>query len=243
MSDQQFSTREREAFWKIYGRKCFYDGKELLLEEMELDHIIPEEWLTFDKADRGRKLVEIGLPSNFDIGAYENIVASCGPCNGKKGSLIFHEGQVHITLARAKENAPKVREKVNRRTYAASKERLLVGLVTAIDAGNVSGHEIVDYLKNKGYLGFMSGGELAKPLPKRSSLVFPRRGAAAGLQALEMRLTIEEMIRIIDSNDTQVLREQIRDGQVITEIRHGDMYFKYEVRGDRILIISAHLTR
>lgn len=242
MSQQQFSPREREAFWKTYGKRCFYHGGELLLGEMEIDHVVPEELLNAAAEVRQQTFMAHGLPLDYTIVTYENLVAACGECNGKKGSLMLPVGQLAITLARARENAPKIRQIIKRRKNSASKERLLISIEDALAAGHLSGHDIVEHLKRNGLLGLMTSGVVLPSTVKPSTIVFATSRAQRDLDVLGMKLTVEEIVRIIDSRETQVLRQRIEDGRLITEIRNGEMYFKYEVRDDVILIISAHLT-
>lgn len=241
MSKQKFTPRERQAFWNVYGKKCFYNGVELLLEEVELDHLVPEEFLTFAEEERTRQLRNLGLPETYDICAYENIVVSCGVCNGKKGKLQLYPQHIQIALARAKENAPKVRKIVNRRERAASKEALLLAVIAAIDAGHVTGPDIVEHLKDRGHLNFLTNAPplVLNPSP-HSEILFSNR-AARDLQILGMSLTLEEIVRIIGSDATRVYRETAIDGHLITEIRNGDMYFKFRKQDNEILVLSAHL--
>jgi len=241
MSKQRFTTRERQAFWTAYGKKCFYDGVELLLEEVELDHVVPEEFLALSDDERTRQLRDLGLPETYDICAYDNIVVSCGACNGKKGKLQLYPQQIHITLARAKKNAPKVREIVNRRERAASKEALFIGVIAAIDAGNVTGPEIVEHLRGRGHLGFLTNSPPLAFASRPHPVVVFSNHAARDLQNLGMRLTLEEIVRIIGSDATSVCREVAVDGHLITEVRNRDMYFKFRKLGEKIQVLSAHL--
>ena len=242
MSKQKFTTRERQAFWIVYGKKCFYDGVELLLKEVELDHVVPEDFLTLAEEDRTQQLSTLGLPETYDICAYENIVVSCGACNGQKGKLQLYPQQICIALARAKENAPKVREIINRREKAASKEALFMGVMAAIDAGHVTGPEIVEHLRGHGRLGFLTNARPPVSNHHSNSGVLFSDRAAKDLQRLGMRLTLEEIVRIIGSDATHVYREAAIDGHLITEMRNGDMYFKFRKQGERILVLSAHVT-
>lgn len=108
MSGQQFSQRERYAFWHVYAKKCHYCKKELLLKEVVLDHVVPEELLDLSAADLLTKLHDLNLPPSFNINAYENIVVSCGPCNGEKGAPTLYGNYLGIVLARAAANAPTI---------------------------------------------------------------------------------------------------------------------------------------
>jgi hypothetical protein len=112
-------------------------------------------------------------------------------------------------------------------------------VVAAIEAGKITGHEIVDHLKAHGHLGFLSGSTPAKQLRNQRSILLVTKRSEIDMHNLGF--TADDLVRVIDSDNTKVLREQTEDGQIRVEIRNGDMYIKYEIRGDQIWVFSAHL--
>lgn len=243
MSQQQFSTRERQAFWDVYGKKCHYHKGDLLLSEVELDHVVPEELLALPKSERVRQLKEWELPETFDISAYENIVVSCSTCNGDKGSLKLYEKFLGITLARAAVNAPKVRAKVNARIKTAEREKLLIVIVAAIDAGKLTGPAIVEHLRTAGRLGLPTGtSQHIPPVQIRQHIIFSRQ-AMRDLNASGETLTLEKFVRMIGHDETRVLKAKSLDGHLVTEVRNDDMRLMYLRLGDTIHVLSARFRR
>ena len=66
----------RKGLFKRDNARCAYCGKELTMSTMTVDHVIP-------KAQGGKNI-------------WENVVASCRPCNFKKGNKT--PKQAHMTL-------------------------------------------------------------------------------------------------------------------------------------------------
>ena len=74
----------KRALWETYGKKCVYCGLELMVKDMEIDHLWPrkpaEEFndpdlIEFEKEIKERGFVEDSL---------ENYILSCKNCNGVK---------------------------------------------------------------------------------------------------------------------------------------------------------------
>ena len=74
MSKQTFDAETREAIWTAYGRKCVYTGVLLDLHSMQIDHVIRESLLD-DPPALERLKGSRGLPPDFDVLGFENLVA------------------------------------------------------------------------------------------------------------------------------------------------------------------------
>jgi hypothetical protein len=84
----KFSNAERFAIFSIHGGKCYINSEPIDLRSMAVDHIIPEQL-----ADAPEELAEVlrqyGLPSDFDLNSFSNLLPACGPCNRRKSSQPF----------------------------------------------------------------------------------------------------------------------------------------------------------
>ena len=244
MSNQKFSSRERLVFWEVYSKKCHYCKKDLLLSEIVLDHVVPEELLDLPEAEFESKLQDLNLASSFDIKAYENIVVSCGPCNGEKGALNIYDRFLGIVLARAAENGPKIRKRVNARTRAASAETLMLGIAASIEAGHTTGQALVNFLKSKGYLSLISlspsSSEIEFPLVSSKDRLRFSPLALRDLCHLGDTLNLDNLIDALGSPETKILKMEKKGEGPIFTIVSGEMYYKFQRRENYIYVFSAH---
>jgi len=63
---RKISTMERKAIWQRLGGRCGYCGAEVTLKDTQIDHIVPHR--------------------NGGSCDTENLIASCAPCNRRKGT-------------------------------------------------------------------------------------------------------------------------------------------------------------
>lgn len=88
MSKTNFTTIIRCALWTSYNHTCFYCTQPLDWDDLHIDHIIPESYL-----DNPVKLEELllyyGLPANFNINGFDNLVPTHQKCNLRKKDSLF----------------------------------------------------------------------------------------------------------------------------------------------------------
>lgn len=83
------SAIERLAFWEVYNKKCIYCDRPLeRTSEMHIDHLFPQD-LEQNEIRFNEIKKQYGLPDDFDLDSYENLVSSCGPCNRKKSNNLL----------------------------------------------------------------------------------------------------------------------------------------------------------
>lgn len=171
MAEQRFSRIDRWAFWEAYDRRCAYCGELVRFLTLEIDHIIPEN-LASKPDDLAALKSAYGLPDDFDLRSELNLVAACGPCNGKKLAKLYPPGEIMIIreMARKKaETIAKLREKCGKESES---DLLMARLGTAIESGAVSRGEIREF-----FLSDNPQANLANPLEMPpSSEVAPVRG-------------------------------------------------------------------
>lgn len=69
----------RLAMFEVWGERCGWCGEPIHYVEMEIDHVIPKH---LNGEALAKVLEDFGLPGDFDLLALENLVPSCGACNG-----------------------------------------------------------------------------------------------------------------------------------------------------------------
>jgi hypothetical protein len=110
MGKRRFTNHERYAVYTVHGEKCYMCGCPLVLKTMEVDHIIPEA-LEDDRAHLATVLNEFGLPADFNLQSFANLLPACGPCNNLKRQRVFAASPlIQRQLQIAAEHAPEVAE-------------------------------------------------------------------------------------------------------------------------------------
>lgn len=94
MSTQSFNSIEREAIWSAHNKKCAYTGQSIMINGFHIDHIIPEHLA--EKTDELSNIKSsLGLPDDFDIFGYENLLPCCVATNLQKGKGNFEGAHAH----------------------------------------------------------------------------------------------------------------------------------------------------
>ena len=88
MKKYRFSTVQRFAIWRVYGKKCFYCEHPPTFTAVTIDHIIPEHVL--DNVEQLQAIkVHYGLNTDFSINDYCNWVPAHPHCNQGKGITVY----------------------------------------------------------------------------------------------------------------------------------------------------------
>ena len=72
---------------------------------MHIDHIISNE-ISRDESRLRAIISDLSLPTNFDCQGLENLIASCGTCNIRKGGGPQEDGDLRYYLGRARRMMP-----------------------------------------------------------------------------------------------------------------------------------------
>lgn len=142
MRKYRFSTEQRFALWRVYGRKCFYCGQPILFQEITVDHVLPEHLL--DKPEELLKIrMDYGLGSDFSINDYCNWVPSHAHCNREKGTAIYQRTPALIkVLETVKRKAQRAKAEEERIISNLKKGDLLGRLGIALEKGIVAKDEV-----------------------------------------------------------------------------------------------------
>lgn len=102
---KKFPEELRLALFDVWGQSCRWCRRPLTYAEMEVDHLIPK---SLTGSALGDALAQHGLPADYDLDATVNLVPSCRPCNGLKGSRPPPTAPIIATLLEmARRRAPK----------------------------------------------------------------------------------------------------------------------------------------
>lgn len=137
MSRQKFDAVTREAFWDAYDRKCVYTSEVLDLHTMHIDHVIPESLLD-DRPELDRVLADLGLPADFDIQGFGNLVAAKTQRNLQKGDLLLSTASLRFFLDIANARKRRVEENIGKIKGRLAKGMSLVRIEQLVTAGHLT---------------------------------------------------------------------------------------------------------
>jgi hypothetical protein len=143
MAQQRFGNSFREALWETFGKKCFHCSGELLLVDMQVDHIIPEHFHHGEEDKRKAVLTEVGLPETFDIRGNENLAPSCMNCNGQKGGSVLIGRATAVALTRIERKLSTLEGNLQKRREDRSLEFVLRSAARSLDKGAFSPEEFL----------------------------------------------------------------------------------------------------
>lgn len=146
MSTQSFSAAKREAIWLAYDKKCAYTRELLDVSSFHIDHVIPES-LAQDPAGLKRLKTELGLPDDFDIFGYGNLVPCRPGANLQKGTLLLNTAHVHFFLGIASSKKDEVEANLTRIEKRTNRGRAIVLLQQCLERGDLSPKEVSDILE------------------------------------------------------------------------------------------------
>ncbi|ADD67547.1 conserved hypothetical protein [Denitrovibrio acetiphilus DSM 12809] len=130
MSKQVFTSFEREAIWTAYNRKCAYTGRQLEIDNFHIEHIIPES-IAQNKNELDKIIRNFGLPNDFDIFGYENLLPSHPSANLTKGNKTLISTPFFINLAIEKK--PIIENNIKKLQEMASRSKFIMSIKQAFE--------------------------------------------------------------------------------------------------------------
>ena len=113
-------VRLRNSIVEVYRRKCFYCGRAIDVNTLEIDHIIPEngrdEVYPNERVEFDAYMEELKL-DGFSIDSLSNYLPSCGSCNKKKGNDYFSIANFRFFHEYARKKKKKLIEFIEKMTY------------------------------------------------------------------------------------------------------------------------------
>lgn len=105
---------------------------------MQVDHVIPES-LARDPDRLAQVLESMGLPKDFDLNSYENLLPACASCNNLKSARSFGASPIFLAqLQRAKDGADACRMYATESLKNRDIARALTHLERAADKDELS---------------------------------------------------------------------------------------------------------
>ncbi|MCA1559294.1 MAG: hypothetical protein LC804_03130 [Acidobacteria bacterium] len=141
MSKQNFDAETREAFLIAYGRKCVYTGEIIDPQSMHIDHVIPESLLE-DPCALAELRQKVGLPDDFNVLGFENLVASRGVRNLQKRDLEFSLASLHYFLNIAASKKPAIETNLKKIRNRNDRGRALLVIQQMLERGLVKPDDI-----------------------------------------------------------------------------------------------------
>lgn len=192
MAQQTFDDDFRYALYTVHDEKCIYCVNPLTLDNMEVDHVIPES-----KLGDSSVLTFYELPSTFDIRGNENLAPAHSKCNGQKSAMLLDVMAVKFVLNRIARRLAALKDAY----HAAAKGRGLALTISnisrSVKKGNFTKAELKDALEKENLLGFLTVSQPATP-HTRPSIMFSQAATedirAANVNAEFVLLALETAI-------------------------------------------------
>jgi hypothetical protein len=146
MSSQKFSASQREAIWLAHEKKCAYTRELLDVSSFHIDHIVPES-LADDPAEFDQVKAKLGLPNDFDIFGYGNLLPSRPGANLQKGSLVLDPAPTHFFLGIASSKKAEIEGILGRIEKRKNRGKALVLLQQCLERGELSPPEVAAILE------------------------------------------------------------------------------------------------
>jgi hypothetical protein len=146
MSNQKFTASQREAIWLAHEKKCAYTREPIDLSSCHIDHILPES-LIDDPVAFERIKVELGLPANFDIFGYGNLLPCRPGTNLQKGSLVFDPAHTHFFLGITSSKETVIEASLKRIENRKVRGKALILLQQCLERGELAPSEVAEILE------------------------------------------------------------------------------------------------
>ncbi|MEP9294207.1 HNH endonuclease signature motif containing protein [Enterobacter hormaechei] len=145
MSTQSFNSIEREAIWSAHNKKCAYTGQSIVINGFHIDHIIPEH--LSEKPDELSEIKStLGLPDDFDVFGYENLLPCCVATNLQKGKGNFEEAHARYFLNLANKKKPEIIKNIENIKRRNDKAKALLITQQHLESGNISINDLQSIL-------------------------------------------------------------------------------------------------
>lgn len=146
MSNQKFSAVEREAIWLAHEKKCAYTRTPLDVSNFHIDHILPESLVNNPDELAGIK-AQLGLPHEFDIFGYCNLLPCLPGPNLQKGSVVLELAPTQFFLGIAASKRAKVIENLERIEKRRTRGKALILLQQCLERGDLDVSEVATILE------------------------------------------------------------------------------------------------
>jgi hypothetical protein len=140
MAYQRFAPDTREALWRAHGKRCFHCPRLIELDEVVIDHFVPE---SISVADLRRLQSSGAVPPGFNVRNEGNLAPSCEPCNRKKHDRQLTNLSVEIGLGKIRGRLSKYHEELKARKTAKSVGKIIADINRAVKNKTASRSQIM----------------------------------------------------------------------------------------------------
>ena len=141
MSKSKISQQRRKAIYDAYSNKCFYCGKHIEWDELEIDHLIAEKTPNLKEV-----LLDYGLPDNYDLNDLTNLVPSHSFCNNRKTNTPFHKATYLYYRSLTDKHITTIQRIEAGIVQGYKKDKLLTKIDVAIENKDLSLLELQDHI-------------------------------------------------------------------------------------------------
>ena len=146
MSSQKFSAYEREAIWVAHDKKCAYTREPLDVSSFHIDHVLPET-LADNPAALADAIARLGLPKDFDVHGYGNLLPCRPGANLQKGTLILEPAPTLYFLGIAAAKRSAIETLLARIAKRNARGKALILLQQCLERGDLSASEVAAILE------------------------------------------------------------------------------------------------
>lgn len=190
MSKRTFSQKEKAAVFKAHNGICHFCRYPCDLDEMQVDHVIPERLL--DHPEELQGLIDYyGLPSNFRINSFENWAPIHLKCNNIKADKVYLRSQsTQDMLEKARALAPEAEIIASTITSKVKIARSISYLKQATEDGSLTTDEIKNLSEELQRLATPGHIQIMTSLADKSRLVMKDINVNFVVDGFEINLRI-----------------------------------------------------
>ncbi|WP_251961815.1 hypothetical protein [Pseudomonas sp. Marseille-Q5299] len=141
MSKQAFTAAQREAIWLAHSRKCAYTRELLDISNFHIDHVVPET-LADKSVLLEETLARLGLPKEFDLFGWGNLLPCRPGANLQKSATVFEPAQIHFFLGVAASKKQEVVDNLEKIERRKNRGRAIILLQQCLERGELSAEEV-----------------------------------------------------------------------------------------------------
>ncbi|OIQ94374.1 hypothetical protein GALL_236210 [mine drainage metagenome] len=146
MSNQRFSASEREAIWLAHEKKCAYTRELLDVSSFHVDHVLPES-LADNPTELEIVKARLGLPHDFDIFGYGNLLPCRPGANLQKSSVVLDPAPIHFFLGIAASKKASIAANLERIEKRKVRGKALIILQQCLERGDLDASEVAGILE------------------------------------------------------------------------------------------------
>ncbi|HYC05726.1 MAG TPA: HNH endonuclease signature motif containing protein [Azospirillaceae bacterium] len=140
MSDDNYSPIKRWAIWHCYDKKCAACGDPILIDDMEIDHIIPKAAVRSNRWDEIKRVFSVD--EDF-IRSFRNLRPLCGIHNGLKSETILPFEILASILEIAKRKEVEIRDAYEKKNEQVLQSGWRTIVLTALKRGRLKNIDFV----------------------------------------------------------------------------------------------------